>query len=121
MSLWSLNSSSNFSPFANIFTTGLSKLVAVNENEQGYKDVIYIPGNSTVRVIVKMTDFVDDNTGYMYHCHFLEHEDDGMMGQFTVTDGAAVVNVGGTSGGMGNGMNGMNGNSNSNQNQGNRR
>ena len=22
---------------------------------------------------------------YMYHCHILEHEDRGMMGQFTVT------------------------------------
>jgi len=22
---------------------------------------------------------------YMYHCHILEHEDAGMMGQFTVT------------------------------------
>ncbi|RLB64465.1 MAG: hypothetical protein DRH08_09580, partial [Deltaproteobacteria bacterium] len=21
---------------------------------------------------------------YMYHCHLLEHEDDGMMGQFEV-------------------------------------
>lgn len=25
-----------------------------------------------------------NENGYMYHCHFLEHEDDGMMGQFTV-------------------------------------
>ena len=25
-----------------------------------------------------------DKTPYMYHCHILEHEDRGMMGQFTV-------------------------------------
>jgi len=43
-----------------------------------------------------MTDFPDDNNGYMYHCHFLEHEDDGMMGQFTITTGEAVINVEGT-------------------------
>jgi FtsP/CotA-like multicopper oxidase with cupredoxin domain len=56
----------------------------VPNNEKGYKDVVRIPPNSSVKVIVKMTDFIDANNGYMYHCHFLEHEDDGMMGQFTV-------------------------------------
>jgi len=65
----------------------------VAANEQGYKDVISMPGKSTMRVVVKMTDYVDENTGYMYHCHFLEHEDDGMMGQFAVTNGKADVNV----------------------------
>ena len=59
----------------------------VPANEQGYKDVVSLPGHSTVKVVVKMTDYVDENTGYMYHCHFLEHEDDGMMGQFAVTNG----------------------------------
>jgi len=70
--------------------------VAVPANEQAYKDVIAMPGNSTVRVLVKMTDFPDENTGYMYHCHFLEHEDDGMMGQFAITDGRVEVNVRGS-------------------------
>ncbi len=74
------------------------------ENEKGYKDVIRVAPNSTVKIILKMTDFVDDVTGYMYHCHFLEHEDDGMMGQFSVTTGNAVINVdGNTGGGMGGG------------------
>jgi len=31
-----------------------------------------------------MTDYRDADNPYMYHCHFLEHEDAGMMGQFTV-------------------------------------
>ncbi len=57
---------------------------AVAANERGYKDVVRIPPNSSVKVILKMKDYVDPNIGYMYHCHFLEHEDDGMMGQFTV-------------------------------------
>ena len=65
---------------------------AVPANERGYKDVVAMPGHSTVRVIVKMSDFVDENTGYMYHCHFLEHEDDDMMGQFAVTDARVEVN-----------------------------
>ncbi len=53
--------------------------------KNGYKDVIYLPANSTVRFLVKMTDYVDSVSPYMYHCHILEHEDGGMMGQFTVT------------------------------------
>ena len=28
--------------------------------------------------------FKDKNIPYMYHCHILEHEDGGMMGQFVV-------------------------------------
>ena len=58
----------------------------VAENEKGYKDTIALPPRSTVKVIVKMTDYTDADTGYMYHCHFLEHEDDGMMGQFSVVN-----------------------------------
>jgi FtsP/CotA-like multicopper oxidase with cupredoxin domain len=56
----------------------------VLENERGYKDTVYLGAGDTVKVIVKMTDFVDKKVPYMYHCHFLEHEDAGMMGQFTV-------------------------------------
>jgi len=61
----------------------------VPANEKSYKDVLRLPPNSSAKVIVKMTDFIDDGTGYMYHCHFLEHEDDGMMGQFTVVQNAS--------------------------------
>ena len=56
----------------------------VKQNEKGYKDTVMIPSNQSVTVIVKMTDYKDESTPYMYHCHFLEHEDAGMMGQFTV-------------------------------------
>ncbi|SFZ97589.1 Multicopper oxidase [hydrothermal vent metagenome] len=57
----------------------------VSPNEKGYKDVVYIPANESVKFIVKMTDYADNTVPYMYHCHFLEHEDAGMMGQFIVT------------------------------------
>ena len=45
----------------------------VAANERGYKDVVYVLNNESVTVIVKMTDYTDNNTLYMYHCHFLEH------------------------------------------------
>ena len=52
--------------------------------EQGLKDtVVSYPGQS-VRIVVQFNDYADADTPYMYHCHILEHEDAGMMGQFTV-------------------------------------
>lgn len=52
--------------------------------ERGWKDVVLVQPMETVRVIMKFTDFVDSTIPYMYHCHILMHEDDGMMGQFEV-------------------------------------
>ncbi len=57
----------------------------VAKSEKGYKDVVYLPPNASVKFIVKMRDYIDANVPYMYHCHFLEHEDRGMMGQFIVS------------------------------------
>ncbi len=57
----------------------------VAANERGYKDTVYIKGGESVKFIVKMVDYTDTKIPYMYHCHFLEHEDRGMMGQFVVT------------------------------------
>ncbi len=57
----------------------------VAANEKGYKDVIFVPANESVKLIVQMKDYADNSVPYMYHCHFLEHEDAGMMGQFVVT------------------------------------
>jgi len=60
----------------------------VRENEKGYKDVVYLPANEILKFIVAIpSDGVtaDANAPYMFHCHFLEHEDNGMMGQFTVS------------------------------------
>ena len=56
----------------------------VAENEKGYKDTVFIESKERVRLLVKMTDYTDEYSPYMFHCHYLEHEDAGMMGQFTV-------------------------------------
>ncbi len=52
--------------------------------ERGWKDVVLVQPNETVRIIMKFTDFTDSVIPYMFHCHILMHEDDGMMGQFVV-------------------------------------
>ena len=57
--------------------------------ESGRKDVVLIQSMETVRVIAKFEDFADTTIPYMYHCHILMHEDDGMMGQFVVTSEAS--------------------------------
>ena len=53
-------------------------------HEQGLKDTVLIDTGSRVRVIAEFADFADPDHPYMYHCHILEHEDAGMMGQFVV-------------------------------------
>lgn len=58
--------------------------VTVNPEESGFKDVVMVGPNETVRFITKFEDFADAEMPYMYHCHILMHEDDGMMGQFVV-------------------------------------
>ena len=52
--------------------------------DRGWKDVVVVRKNQTVRFVVKFTDYADSNHPFMYHCHMAPHEDEGMMGQFTV-------------------------------------
>lgn len=53
-------------------------------NELGMKDTILVNPNETVRLITRFENYADETAPYMYHCHILEHEDQGMMGQFVV-------------------------------------
>ncbi|WP_342578559.1 multicopper oxidase domain-containing protein [Psychrobacillus sp. FSL K6-2843] len=49
-------------------------------NEQGWKDTVAIDAGETVQLAVKF-----NNKGvYMFHCHVLEHEENGMMGQVKI-------------------------------------
>jgi bilirubin oxidase len=56
------------------------------EYEKGWKDTVLVSNAEIVHVIMRFPEFSDPHTPYMYHCHILEHEDMGMMGQFIVTD-----------------------------------
>ena len=56
------------------------------ENESGWKDTVLLMPGDTVRIITRFADYADPNLPYMFHCHILEHEDAGMMGQFVVVD-----------------------------------
>jgi FtsP/CotA-like multicopper oxidase with cupredoxin domain len=52
--------------------------------ETGYKDTVVVNRREQVRVLVRFEEHTDPDLPYMYHCHILEHEDAGMMGQFVV-------------------------------------
>lgn len=50
------------------------------KNEQGWKDTISVEPGEKIKLAVKF-----NNKGiYMFHCHVLEHEENGMMGQVMV-------------------------------------
>ncbi|GGM74268.1 multicopper oxidase family protein [Dactylosporangium sucinum] len=51
---------------------------------RGPKDTVFVPPRTTVRLAVRFAGYSDPHHPYMYHCHFLAHEDAGMMGQFLV-------------------------------------
>jgi bilirubin oxidase len=57
---------------------------AVGQHETGWKDVLYLPRNESATFIAKFSDYADPLHPFMYHCHFSNHEDDGMMQQFVV-------------------------------------
>jgi len=52
----------------------------------GLKDTVYVPPDETVRFVVRFSDYTNPHHPYMFHCHVLQHEDRGMMGQFVVVD-----------------------------------
>jgi len=64
----------------------------VGSHESGWKDVIYVPRNESVSFVAKFDDYADAIHPFMYHCHFSNHEDEGMMGQFIVTNTITTVN-----------------------------
>jgi FtsP/CotA-like multicopper oxidase with cupredoxin domain len=82
---WVINSFDGSHPF---HVHGCSFLVLA-QNEQpvaienaGWKDTVRV--DDSAEFIVRFNHKATDEFPYMYHCHILEHEDRGMMGQFTV-------------------------------------
>ncbi|MFI1534027.1 multicopper oxidase family protein [Streptomyces anandii] len=53
---------------------------------RGPKDTFYLHEFGTARLAVRFDTLTDPRAPYMYHCHVLRHEDEGMMGQFTVVE-----------------------------------
>ncbi len=60
--------------------------IAPPPEHSGWKDVMLVKPNDTLRFITQFKTFADHFVPYMYHCHLLHHEDEGMMGTFLVID-----------------------------------
>jgi bilirubin oxidase len=63
----------------------------VGDYESGWKDVLYLPIGESVSFVAKFEDYADPIHPFMYHCHFANDEDEGMMGQFVVVDGPSGI------------------------------
>jgi blue copper oxidase len=93
--IWELRSTSGFGHPFHIHDVEF-KILSVNgaaptAEQSGWKDVVFVPRNQTVRFIARFDDYADAEHPFMYHCHISLHEDEGMMGQFIVTDNNIVV------------------------------
>ena len=55
---------------------------APRPEDAGWRDTILVTGET--EIVVRFDRRAGRDAPYMYHCHILEHEDAGMMGQFTV-------------------------------------
>lgn len=53
------------------------------EEDKGWKDTVVVTEQPT-KILMRFNHTASDPYPYMFHCHILEHEDAGMMGQFTV-------------------------------------
>ena len=51
---------------------------------KGPKDTVVVRPKEKVRILTRFSAYPDPSAPYMFHCHILEHEDRGMMGQFVV-------------------------------------
>lgn len=96
--IWELKSTSGFAHPFHIHDVEFYILsrngVAAPAYEQGWKDVVLVNRGETVRFIAKFEDYADSDPShpFMYHCHISLHEDEGMMGQFLVTNPSSSVN-----------------------------
>ena len=52
----------------------------------GWEDTVLVTEDRKVVVAARFDSYTNPSTPYMFHCHILDHEDLGMMGQFQVLD-----------------------------------
>ncbi len=84
---WRIRSNQGAHPF---HVHGCSFLIdrmegaAAPPDQQGWKDTVVLDDDDWSEILVRFDYQATEQYPYMYHCHILEHEDRGMMGQFTV-------------------------------------
>ena len=54
--------------------------------ESGWEDSVLVNGNREVVIAARFNTYAAEEIPYMFHCHILDHEDLGMMGQFLIVE-----------------------------------
>jgi FtsP/CotA-like multicopper oxidase with cupredoxin domain len=52
--------------------------------DAGWEDTVLVTEDREVVIAARFDSYTNPNTPYMFHCHILDHEESGMMGQFQV-------------------------------------
>ena len=54
--------------------------------ESGWEDSVWVNADREVVIAARFHTYAAEETPYMFHCHILDHEDLGMMGQFLIVE-----------------------------------
>ncbi len=54
--------------------------------EAGWEDSVLVNPDREVVIAARFKSYAAEETPYMFHCHILDHEDLGMMGQFVIVE-----------------------------------
>lgn len=54
--------------------------------DAGWEDSVFLDRGREIVLAARFNSYADNDVPYMYHCHMLDHEDLGMMGQFLVVE-----------------------------------
>ena len=54
--------------------------------ESGWEDSVLVNEDREVVIAARFNSYAAEDTPYMFHCHILDHEDLGMMGQFIIVE-----------------------------------
>jgi len=83
--LWEVSASMMAHPF-HVHGTAFQVLTSngdkVPYETTGLKDTFLVEGQA--QILLRVDRPAAESIPFLYHCHILEHEDAGMMGQFTV-------------------------------------
>ena len=54
--------------------------------DSGWEDNVIVTEGTEVVIAARFDSYANPDIPYMFHCHILDHEDTGMMGQFQVIE-----------------------------------
>ena len=86
---WTLSSEDGqhvFHPHQTMF-----QILAINgepppPEESGWEDSVLVNGQREVVIAARFNTYAAEDTPYMFHCHILDHEELGMMGQYRIVE-----------------------------------